>query len=94
MTIKVANFNPDWLGGINNSFRYKNLNLSFLIDIRQGGTFIAFTEAISAGSGIQDYTAIGRDGTLMFGRDVYKDEGVGVTVTGAIRLPVHRKTLE
>ncbi len=82
MTIKVANFNPDWLGGINNTFRYKNLNLSFLIDIRQGGNFIAFTEAISAGSGIQDYTTIGRDGTLMFGRDVYKDEGVGVTVTG------------
>jgi TonB-linked SusC/RagA family outer membrane protein len=82
MTIKVANFNPDWLGGVNNSFRYKNLNLSFLIDIRQGGTFIAFTEAISAGSGIQDYTTIGRDGTLMFGRDVYTDEGVGVTETG------------
>ena len=43
MTVRVANFNPDWLGGITNTFRYKSLNLSFLIDIRQGGSFIAFS---------------------------------------------------
>jgi|WetSurMetagenome_2_1015567.scaffolds.fasta_scaffold00981_2 TonB-linked SusC/RagA family outer membrane protein len=82
MSVRVANFNPDWLGGINNTFRYKNFNLSALIDIRQGGSFIAFTEAISAGSGIQDYTAIGRDaGSLLFGRDVFVGEK-GVTTTG------------
>jgi len=83
MSVRVANFNPDWLGGINNTFRYKAFNLSFLIDIRQGGTFVAFTEAISAGSGIQDYTAIGRDpGTLLFGRDIFQGEH-GVTDAGA-----------
>jgi hypothetical protein len=82
MTVRVANFNPDWLGGINNSFKYKNFNLSFLIDIRQGGSFIAFTEAISAGSGIQEYTAIGREAnSLLFGRDVFTNER-GVTPTG------------
>jgi TonB-linked SusC/RagA family outer membrane protein len=82
MTVRVANFNPDWLGGINNTFRYKNFTFSALIDIRQGGSFIAFTEAISAGSGIQEYTAIGREpGTLLFGRDVFKGE-VGVTAAG------------
>lgn len=83
MSVRVANFNPDWLGGINNIFRYKNWNLSALIDIRQGGTFIAFTEAISAGSGIQEYTAVGRAaGSLLFGRDVFPTEK-GVTDTGA-----------
>ena len=83
MSVRVANFNPDWLGGISNTFRYKSWNLSALIDIRQGGSFIAFTEAISAGSGIQDYTAIGRDpGTLLFGRDVFEGEN-GVTDAGA-----------
>jgi TonB-linked SusC/RagA family outer membrane protein len=83
MSVRVANFNPDWLGGINNTFRYKSWNLSALIDIRQGGSFIAFTEAISAGSGIQAYTAIGRDpGTLLFGRDVFQGEN-GVTDAGA-----------
>jgi TonB-linked SusC/RagA family outer membrane protein len=80
MSVRVANFNPDWLGGINNTFRYKNWNLSFLIDIRQGGTFIAFTEAISAGSGIQDYTAVGRDGSLLVGNNVLPGE-VGVNAT-------------
>jgi hypothetical protein len=84
MSERVANWNPDWLGGINNTFRFKNFNLSFLIDIRQGGTFIAFTEAISAGSGIQEYTAIGRaPGSLLFGRDVFKGEK-GVTAEGAV----------
>lgn len=83
MSERVANWNPDWLGGINNSFRYKNFNLSALIDIRQGGSFIAFTEAILAGSGIQDYTATGRAaGSLLFGRDVFPEEN-GVTDAGA-----------
>ncbi|HNR42780.1 MAG TPA: SusC/RagA family TonB-linked outer membrane protein [Bacteroidales bacterium] len=81
MTVRVANFNPDWLAGISNTFRYKNFSFSSLIDFRVGGTFIAFTEAISAGSGIQEYTTIGRDGSLMFGRDVYKGLE-GVTLTG------------
>lgn len=33
----VGDPNPDWLGGIRNTFRYKGVELSFLIDIRQGG---------------------------------------------------------
>ena len=84
MTVNTANFTPDWLAGISNTFHYKSFTFSSLIDIRQGGTFISITEAISAGSGIQDYTAIGRaDGSLLFGRDVFKGEK-GVTVDGAV----------
>jgi outer membrane receptor protein involved in Fe transport len=33
----IGNVTPDWIGGINNSFRYKNFNFSFLIDIKKGG---------------------------------------------------------
>ena len=33
----IGNREPDFLGGLNNNFRYKNLNLSFLLDIRKGG---------------------------------------------------------
>lgn len=29
--------NPDWIGGIYNTFRYKDLSLGFLIDVRHGG---------------------------------------------------------
>lgn len=34
---KLGNVNPDWTGGLNNEFRYKNYTFSFLLDIRQGG---------------------------------------------------------
>ncbi|MEI6050646.1 MAG: SusC/RagA family TonB-linked outer membrane protein [Bacteroidota bacterium] len=84
MTVNTANYAPDWLAGISNTFKYKSFTFSSLIDIRQGGTFISITEAISAGSGIQDYTAVGReDGSLLFGRDVFKGEK-GVTTDGAV----------
>lgn len=33
----IGNINPDWTGGINNTLRYKNVTLSFLVDMRQGG---------------------------------------------------------
>lgn len=33
----LGSIQPDWLGGINNEFRYKNFTFSFLIDIKQGG---------------------------------------------------------
>ena len=46
LSTPVANYNPDWLGGINNSFSYKDWNLSFLIDIRQGGTLTSNSDAI------------------------------------------------
>jgi hypothetical protein len=35
--VKLGNVNPDWTGGVNNEFRYKNYTFSFLLDIRQGG---------------------------------------------------------
>jgi TonB-linked SusC/RagA family outer membrane protein len=34
---------PDWIGGMTNSFSYKNFNLSFLIDVRMGGKFFSTT---------------------------------------------------
>ncbi len=37
-TLKVVgNALPDWFGGITNTFNYKGISLSFLIEIRQGG---------------------------------------------------------
>jgi TonB-linked SusC/RagA family outer membrane protein len=34
---KIGDRNPDFTMGLNNSFKYKNLSLSFLLDIRKGG---------------------------------------------------------
>ncbi|HET8736662.1 MAG TPA: SusC/RagA family TonB-linked outer membrane protein [Pricia sp.] len=72
--VLVSNFNPDWLGGVRNSFTYKNFNFSALIDIRQGGTITSFTEAILAADGLLDYTAQGRDGSLVFGENIFANE--------------------
>jgi len=72
--VKVANFNPDWIGGVRNSLRYKNFNFSALIDIRQGGTATSFTEAILARDGVLESTLEGREGGLIFGENFLPGE--------------------
>jgi hypothetical protein len=34
----LGNVNPDWTGGISNTFTYKNISFSFLIDAQKGGS--------------------------------------------------------
>lgn len=41
--IKVGNFNPRFLAGMQNSFSYKNVHLSFSLDWRYGGQFQSST---------------------------------------------------
>ena len=45
--VTIGNVNPDWIGGINNTFKYKEFSFSFLIDIRQGGD--VYTDDMSYG---------------------------------------------
>jgi TonB-linked SusC/RagA family outer membrane protein len=59
--------NPDWLGGITNTFTWKNFDLNFAIDFRQGGVIYSFTEANLASDGFSDYTLEGRDGFVVDG---------------------------
>ena len=73
-TVNVGNFNPDWIGGLTNSFSYKNINLRLQIDIRQGGDVISFTRSVASSDGVLDITGIGREGGIRFGTDVYPDE--------------------
>ncbi len=72
--IPVGNYNPDWTGGITNSFRFKGVEASFLIDWRQGGELVSFTAANLWGDGLTAQTLEGRDGTFVF---------PGVTETGS-----------
>ncbi|MDN5200299.1 SusC/RagA family TonB-linked outer membrane protein [Fulvivirgaceae bacterium BMA10] len=74
LTEIIGNYNPDWLGGIFNSFQYKNFSATFLIDIRQGGNLVSFTDAILAADGLTEITAQGRDGTLVFGQNIFGGE--------------------
>ena len=54
-------FTPDWLGGITNQFRYKDFDLSFLIDIKHGGKLYSGTNATGRGTGVLASTLPGRD---------------------------------
>lgn len=53
----IGNVNPNWTGGINNSFRYKNVNLSFLIDVRQGGQIFSLDMYYGLATGLYPETA-------------------------------------
>jgi len=48
----LGNFNPDWIGGITNTFHYKSFNLSFLVDVRKGGTVWSLDQYYGQMSGI------------------------------------------
>ncbi|HEY8896501.1 MAG TPA: SusC/RagA family TonB-linked outer membrane protein [Niastella sp.] len=52
----VGNREPDFLAGFNNTFRYKHLTLSFLIDIRKGGDVYNGTEYAMVINGLSKKT--------------------------------------
>lgn len=74
LDVQVSNFNPDWLGGVRNTFNFKDLTLSFLIDIRQGGTVVSNTDAIMFADGLTVETLEGREGGLVFGDNFFGGE--------------------
>jgi outer membrane receptor protein involved in Fe transport len=53
----IGNVNPDWTGGIHNSFTYKNVSLSFLIDIQKGGSVYNLDMYYGLSSGLYPETA-------------------------------------
>jgi len=54
---EVGNVTPDWVGGMTNTFRYKNISLRILTDTKIGGDFIAGT--IRWGSSALKFSAEG-----------------------------------
>jgi TonB-linked SusC/RagA family outer membrane protein len=56
-TTVIGNYQPDWLGGINNRFTYKNLSFSFLIDMKKGGDVFSLDQWYGQGTGIYKNTA-------------------------------------
>ncbi len=57
----LGNYNPDFMVGFQNSFRYKNLSLGVLFDWRQGGVYHSRTVAIGGTTGMLDFTVPGRE---------------------------------
>ena len=83
----IGNVNPDWIGGINNSFRYKNFNFSFLIDIKKGGDVFSLDTWYGYATGIYANTDFVNDlgnpvrNTLANGGGVVLD---GVLADGSV----------
>ncbi|MEO6232637.1 MAG: SusC/RagA family TonB-linked outer membrane protein [Ferruginibacter sp.] len=57
----IANINPDWIGGVYNSFKYNNFTLGFLVDMRHGGSLFSldmyyaqYTGILKESAGLND----------------------------------------
>lgn len=57
----LGKFTPDWTGGINNSFAYKNFSLSFLVDASFGGSIFSNTNKTGKYTGVLANSLSGRD---------------------------------
>jgi TonB-linked SusC/RagA family outer membrane protein len=73
----VGNIQADWRGGINNSFSYKNITFSALIDAQMGGNFFSLDTWYGYGTGVYDFQA----GTNANGNPIrtYVEDGGGMT---------------
>lgn len=58
--VKLGNYNPDWLGGISNTFTYRGLSLGVLFDVRYGGQVYSHTQTVGREGGIISETLEGR----------------------------------
>lgn len=57
----LGKFTPDWTGGISNTFSYRSLSLSFLIDASVGGSIFSNTNKTGKYTGVLANTLSGRD---------------------------------
>lgn len=79
----LGNYNPDWVGGITNTFSYKSLSLSFTLDGQMGGNVYSVTKWFGQYSGVLQASLQGRE-------NQWND---GFVVPNAVyndTLPVHR----
>lgn len=53
----IGNTTPDWIGGVRNTFNYKSISLSFLIDVRQGGDIFSLDQYYGLATGLYPETA-------------------------------------
>lgn len=76
--VKLGNNNPDWMGGINNIFKYRNFDLGFQIDMRYGGDVYMGSIKAGTGAGTLKMTEGGRESMLVEG---VKADGVTPNTT-------------
>jgi TonB-linked SusC/RagA family outer membrane protein len=77
---------PKWVGGFTNTFNYKGVTASFLIDFKLGGKVLSGTNFNAYRHGLSQETLVGREGGTLdgFGNDPGKVVGVGVDANSNI----------
>ncbi|GAA0541413.1 SusC/RagA family TonB-linked outer membrane protein [Chitinophaga japonensis] len=75
---KVGNIQPDLVGGIGNTLRYKNWSLDFLVDFRWGGQMVSATNYLARGAGLLTNSLQGRD--QAHGGITYYEDGTGAKI--------------
>lgn len=75
-----GDYAPDFTLGMQNTFKYKNVDLGFLIDTRQGGIVVSRTKTIGSTSGQLQETLVGRETGIV---------AEGVVNTGTTDSPVY-----
>ncbi len=76
---------PDFTGGLFNTFSYKGFNLGFSIDFQKGGLFYSSTKQFNLGTGLSEYT-VGVNDKGNDWRD-YPSNGGGIRVPNAVFAP-------
>ena len=76
----LGTFTPEWIGGINNKFTYKNVTLSFLVDVQKGGKVFSLDRWYGEGTGLYSNTV----GTNDLGQPIRNTlaNGGGVVLPG------------
>jgi len=69
----AGNPNPDWRAGMMNTFRYKKISVSALIDIRHGGVILSHTEAMLSYAGASQNTLKNRESEFVVPNSVFED---------------------
>jgi TonB-linked SusC/RagA family outer membrane protein len=57
----LGNYNPDWTGGITNTFSYRGVDFSFQFDTQQGGDIFSVTNMFGNFAGVLDTSLEGRE---------------------------------
>lgn len=65
----LGNGTPDFVGGVFNTLRYRNLTLTALVDFSFGGDLFSYTNSQAYASGLHKATLVGRDGIVGEGVD-------------------------
>ncbi|PEN14232.1 hypothetical protein CRI94_04115 [Longibacter salinarum] len=87
----LGNFQADWVGGVSNTFRYKGIGLSVLLDVKKGGDIFSLSNAVAAQQGTAAFTVDGREAFYNGNGGIVAE---GVVNTGTASNPTYEENTQ